>query len=218
MSKPAPNRNTLYAQTFVDALVRAGLKAVCIAPGSRSTPLTLAFAMNEDVQVYSHLDERSCAFFALGLAMASRKPVAMVCTSGTAAANFFPAIIEANMSRVPLLVLTADRPHELRHSGANQTIDQVKLYGDHVLWSVDMALPEENPPAVAIRNVQTMAARAYATANGHMEWRRKGVVHLNFPFRKPSGACGGGGGYFDRTSTRVVPEILKSASANCFNR
>ncbi len=179
------NPNTFYAETFVDALARAGLEAVCIAPGSRSTPLTLAFAKHDRIKKYTHLDERSAAFFALGMAMASDKPVAMVCTSGTAAANFFPAIIEANMSRVPLLVLTADRPHELRHSGANQTIDQVKLYGDHVLWSVDMALPEHNPPEVAVRNLRTMAARALATADGRMEFRRKGVVHLNFPFRKP---------------------------------
>ncbi|MEO0562944.1 MAG: thiamine pyrophosphate-binding protein, partial [Chloroflexota bacterium] len=146
MPQPAPNRNTFYAQAFVCALARSGLDAVCIAPGSRSTPLTLAFAEREanegDVRVHSHLDERSASFFALGMAMASDKPVAMVCTSGTAAANFHPAVIEAYMSRVPLLVLTADRPHELRHSGANQTIDQVKMYGDHVLWAVDMALPE----------------------------------------------------------------------------
>lgn len=189
MPQPAPNRNTFYAQTFVDALVRSGLDAVCIAPGSRSTPLTLAFAERErevgDVKVYSHLDERSAGFFALGLSMASDRPTALVCTSGTATANFFPAIIEANMSCVPLIVLTADRPHELRHSGANQTIDQVKLYGDHVLWFVDMALPEAAPPAVAVRNVRTTAARAVATAMGRMAWRRKGVVHLNFPFRKP---------------------------------
>jgi 2-succinyl-5-enolpyruvyl-6-hydroxy-3-cyclohexene-1-carboxylate synthase len=189
MPQPAPHRNTFYAQTFVDALVRSGLDAVCIAPGSRSTPLTLAFAERErevgDVTVYSHLDERSAGFFALGMSIASGKPTALVCTSGTAAANFFPAIIEANMSCVPLIVLTADRPPELRHSGANQTIDQVKLYGDHVLGFVDMALPEANPPAVAVRNVRTTAARAVATAMGHMEWRRKGVVHLNFPFRKP---------------------------------
>lgn len=181
----APNRNIYYAQTFVDALAETGLTAVCIAPGSRSTPLTLAFAAHDHISVYSHLDERSAGFFALGMAMARNQPVALVCTSGTAAANFYPAIIEANMAQVPLLVLTADRPHELRHSGANQTIDQIKMYGDHVLWSVDMALPESNAPAVAVRNLRVTAARAYATADGQMQFRRKGVVHLNFPFRKP---------------------------------
>ncbi|MBZ0303491.1 MAG: 2-succinyl-5-enolpyruvyl-6-hydroxy-3-cyclohexene-1-carboxylic-acid synthase, partial [Anaerolineae bacterium] len=166
---------------FVEELARAGLKAVCIAPGSRSTPLTLAFARHGGIKIYTHLDERSAGFFALGLALASDEPVALVCTSGTAAANFFPAIVEAHMSRVPLLVLTTDRPPELRHSGANQTIDQVKMYGDFVLWSVDAALPEANPPAIAIRNLRTLAARAYAKANGI----RKGVVHINLPFRKP---------------------------------
>ena len=120
-------------------------------------------------------------FFALGLALASDESVALVCSSGTAGANMYPAIIEAHQSRVPLIVLTADRPHELRHSGANQTIDQIKMFGDYALWFVDMQLPEANPPAIAIRNLRTTANRAYAKANG----LRKGVVHLNFPFRKP---------------------------------
>jgi 2-succinyl-5-enolpyruvyl-6-hydroxy-3-cyclohexene-1-carboxylate synthase len=175
------NRNVLWTDVLVDELARAGLKAVCIAPGSRSTPLTLAFARHGGIRIYTHLDERSAAFFALGLALASGEPVALVCTSGTAAANFFPAIVEAHMSRVPLIVLTADRPHELRDSGSNQTVDQIKLYGDYALWSVDAALPEAKPPALAIRNLRTLAARAYAKANGI----RKGVVHINLPFRKP---------------------------------
>lgn len=175
------NRNTIWSQIFVDELARAGLKQVCIAPGSRSTSLTLAFAQHPHIQVYTHLDERSAAFFALGLALASDEPAALLCTSGTAAANFFPAIVEAHESHVPLLVITSDRPAELRHSGANQTIDQVKLYGDYALWSVDAALPEADPPAIAVRNLRTLAARAIAKANGH----RKGVVHINMPFRKP---------------------------------
>lgn len=175
------NRTTVWSKIFVDELIRCGVSTVCIAPGSRSTPLTLAFAENPNVQIYSHLDERSAAFFALGLALADDKPVAVVCTSGTATANFYPAIIEAHQSNIPLLVLTTDRPPELRHSGANQTIDQIKMYGDQVLWSVEVALPEADPPDVAIRNLRTLACRAYATANGLV----KGVVHLNFPFRKP---------------------------------
>ncbi len=175
------NPNTLWATTFVNSLAQSGLTAVSIAPGSRSTPLTLAFHAHPDIRVYRHLDERSAGFFALGMALASDRPAALVCTSGTAVANFLPAIIEAKMSHVPLLILTADRPPELRHSGANQTIDQIKIYGDQVLWSVDAALPEPNPPAVALRNLQTLAARAYATANGIT----KGPVHINFPFRKP---------------------------------
>lgn len=175
------NPNLLYAARFVQGLAESGLTHVCIAPGSRSTPLTLAFDAHPEIEVSLHLDERCAAFYALGIALATDAPVAMLCTSGSAAANFFPALIEAMMSQVPLLVLTADRPHELRHSGANQTIDQVKLYGDNVLWSVDAPLPVANAPDVALRNMQTLAARAYATANGI----RKGPVHVNFPFRKP---------------------------------
>jgi 2-succinyl-5-enolpyruvyl-6-hydroxy-3-cyclohexene-1-carboxylate synthase len=175
------NPNTVWSATFVDQLAKSGLTAVIISPGSRSTPLTLAFHAHLDITVHLHLDERSAGFFALGMALATDKPVALVCTSGTAVANFFPAIIEARMSQVPLLILTADRPHELRHSGANQTIDQVKIYGDQVLWSVDAALPHDDAPEVAMRNLQTLAARAYATANG----LTKGPVHINLPFRKP---------------------------------
>jgi 2-succinyl-5-enolpyruvyl-6-hydroxy-3-cyclohexene-1-carboxylate synthase len=177
----APNRNILWTRVFVDELARGGLEAVCIAPGSRSTPLVIAFAEHPGIKVYSHIDERSASFFALGLALASGKPVALVCSSGTAAANFYPAIIEARYSGVPLLVLTADRPPELRGSGANQTIDQIKLYGDHVLWSVDVALPEAQVPDLAIRNLRGLAARALDTALG----MPKGPVHLNLPFRKP---------------------------------
>ncbi|HEX6385694.1 MAG TPA: 2-succinyl-5-enolpyruvyl-6-hydroxy-3-cyclohexene-1-carboxylic-acid synthase [Anaerolineae bacterium] len=175
------NPNIAWATIFVEELARGGLKAVCIAPGSRSTPLALAFDAHPAIQVYLHLDERSAAFFALGQALAADAPVALVCTSGTAAANFYPAIIEARMSQAPLLLLTADRPPELRQSGANQTIDQVKLFGDQVLWFVDVALAEADAPPVARRNLRTLAARALATANGLV----KGPVHLNFPFRKP---------------------------------
>lgn len=180
----APNRNIFWAKTFVDELARCGLEAVCIAPGSRSTPLVIAFAENPHIKVYSHIDERSAAFFALGMALATDKPVAVLCSSGTATANFHPAVIEARYANVPLLVLTADRSHEMRDSGANQTIDQVKMFGTHVLWAYDVALPEANPPAVAVRNLRTLADRAYAKANGVMGLE-KGPVHLNFPFRKP---------------------------------
>lgn len=175
------NASLLYAETLVHALAGAGLRDVCIAPGSRSTPLTLAFDAHSDVKVHLHLDERSAGFYALGLAMATDRPVALVCTSGTAAVEFHPAVVEAQMSNVPLLVLTADRPPELRHSGANQTIDQVKMYGSHVLWAVDVGLPEADPPGVALRNLRTAAARALAVADGLV----KGPVHLNLPFRKP---------------------------------
>lgn len=176
-----PNPNTQYANAFVDALVAAGLKRVCVAPGSRHTPLVLALARHRgDIDIYSCLDERSAAFFALGLAIGAGEPAALVCTSGSAAANFFPAIVEAHQSRLPLIVLTADRPHELRGSGANQTIDQVKLYGDYAELFVDAPLPEADPPPIVIRHLRTLAARAVATAKN-----RPGVVHINFPFRKP---------------------------------
>ncbi len=173
----APNRNLLWASIVVDELARSGLRAVCIAPGSRSTPLTVAFAQHPGIKVYPHLDERSAAFFALGIALKTDQPVALVCTSGTALAKFFPAVIEAHELQVPLIILTGDRPPELRDSGANQTIDQVKLYGGYALWSVDMALPEADPDPLVIRYLRTTAARAYATANG----LRKGVVHSEPP-------------------------------------
>ncbi len=175
------NSNLLLSDLFVDALAKGGLRHVCIAPGSRSTPLALAFAAHPDVRIHMHLDERSAGFFALGLALASDAPVAMLCTSGSAAANFLPAIVEAHESQVPLLVLTADRPPELRGSGANQTMDQLKLFGNHVLWFAEMPLPEMTVPALVQRHVRSMAARAIAIANGSP----KGPAHLNFPFRKP---------------------------------
>ena len=175
------NPNTHWAAILVDELARGGLQAVCLAPGSRSTPLALAFAAQPAVRLYRHLDERSAGFFALGLAMASGRPVALVCTSGTAAANFFPAIIEAYHAHIPLLVLTADRPPELRQSGANQTIDQIKMYGDQVRWAVEAPVPQPDAPPVVLRHLRPLAARALATAAGPPA----GPVHINLPFRKP---------------------------------
>jgi len=175
------NPNLFTAQIIVNSLADAGLTAVIISPGSRSTPLVLAFHNHPDIDVHVHMDERSAGFFALGMALETDAPVALLCSSGTAVSNYLPAIIEAKMSHVPLLVLTADRPPELRHSGANQTIDQVKIYGNQVLWSVDMPLPESDPSETVIHNLAATAHRAYAIANGIV----KGAVHLNFPFRKP---------------------------------
>ena len=175
------NPNTHWASVFVDELARGGLQAVCLAPGSRSTPLALAFAAQPAIRLYRHLDERSAGFFALGLALATGRPVALLCTSGTAAANFHPAVIEAYYAAVPLLVLTADRPPELRDSGANQTIDQVKMFGDHVRWAVDAPVPQAGVPDVVLRHLRTLAARALAAADGPP----RGPVHVNLPFRKP---------------------------------
>ncbi|SDC59418.1 2-succinyl-5-enolpyruvyl-6-hydroxy-3-cyclohexene-1-carboxylic-acid synthase [Natrinema hispanicum] len=175
----APNRATLWGRILADELAKGGLEAVCIAPGSRSTPLTVAFADHPDIDVYSHLDERSAAYFALGRARRTGEPTALVCTSGTAAANFHPAVMEADQARVPLLVLTADRPPELRDSGANQTVDQVKLYGDAVRWYTE--LPEPEADERKVRSLRTSAARALSETTGVPP----GPVHCNCPFRKP---------------------------------
>ncbi|PCR90132.1 2-succinyl-5-enolpyruvyl-6-hydroxy-3-cyclohexene-1-carboxylic-acid synthase [Natrinema ejinorense] len=175
----APNRATLWGRVLVDELAKHGLEGVCIAPGSRSTPLTVAFAEHPTIDVYSHLDERSAAYFALGRARRTGEPTAVVCTSGTAAANFHPAVMEADQARVPLLVLTADRPPELRDSGANQTVDQVKLYGDAVRWYTE--LPEPEPDERKVRRLRTTAARALSETTGEPP----GPVHCNCPFRKP---------------------------------
>jgi 2-succinyl-5-enolpyruvyl-6-hydroxy-3-cyclohexene-1-carboxylate synthase len=164
---------------FVDELARVGIRHVCVCPGSRSTPLAIKLAQHSDIKVWMHLDERSAAYFGLGLACALRAPVGLVATSGTAAANFLPAIVEAFLARVPLVVLTADRPHELRDVGAPQTIDQLRLYGQHVKWFFDLPEPELRPDHV--RLVRTLAARAVATAVAEPA----GPVHLNWPFREP---------------------------------
>jgi 2-succinyl-5-enolpyruvyl-6-hydroxy-3-cyclohexene-1-carboxylate synthase len=168
-----------YAAAFVEEMRRSGVRHVCVSPGSRSTPLALAIANNAGLKTWIHIDERCSAFFALGIARASNEPVAIVCTSGTAAANFFPAVVEARSAGVPLLVLTADRPPELRDVGAAQTIDQNRLYGAHSKWFVEVALPDANPEMT--RYVRALASRAVAVATESPA----GPVHLNFPFREP---------------------------------
>jgi len=175
------NRNILWATILVDELGRAGVRHAVIAPGSRSTPLAIAFSRQDAITIHSVIDERAAAFFGLGIGKASGIPAVVVCTSGTAAANFFPAIVEASMSNVPLIVMTADRPHELRDSGANQTIDQVKLYGGYVRWFVDVAPPHANPEDKTLRYLRTTVDRAVAYSQG----ANGGPVHLNVPFEKP---------------------------------
>jgi 2-succinyl-5-enolpyruvyl-6-hydroxy-3-cyclohexene-1-carboxylate synthase len=170
---------TEYTAAFVDELARTGITEVVISPGSRSTPMALLMAEHPNIQVHMIIDERSAGFFALGMAKSKRLPVALLCTSGTAAANYLPAIVEAYYSRVPLLILTADRPHELRDVGAPQAIDQIHLYGKYAKWFVDMALPEDSEEM--IRYVRTIAERASAIA----QTPPVGPVHLNFPFREP---------------------------------
>ncbi|MCA1690549.1 MAG: 2-succinyl-5-enolpyruvyl-6-hydroxy-3-cyclohexene-1-carboxylic-acid synthase, partial [Actinobacteria bacterium] len=175
----SPTDTHVLLAAFVDELVRCGMTDACTSPGSRCTPLVLALAREPRLRAHSHVDERCAGFFALGLAKATGRPVAVTCTSGTAAANLLPAVIEAHEARVPLIVLTADRPPELRDVGAGQTIDQLKLYGDAVRWFVEVGTHEADPGRV--RWLRGLACRAYWTAAGD----RAGPVHLNWPLREP---------------------------------
>jgi 2-succinyl-5-enolpyruvyl-6-hydroxy-3-cyclohexene-1-carboxylate synthase len=169
----------LGLRAFCDELARCGLREACTSPGSRSTPLVLSLAREPRIRATSHLDERSGAFFALGLAKTSGRPVALACTSGTAAANYVPAVIEAREARVPLLVLTTDRPPELRELGAGQTIDQVKLYGSAAKWYLEV---DEHPATPErMRWLRQLACRAFWTSLDG----RPGPVHLNFALREP---------------------------------
>ena len=170
--------STACARTLVDEFARAGLTHAVLAPGSRSAPLALALADDTRIHLHVHLDERSAAFFALGTAKASGRPVLVLCTSGTAAAHFHPAVLEADHSRVPLIVCTADRPAELRHTGAPQTTDQVHLYSGAVRFFAD--IPADGDPA-ARAAWRPIAARLWAEAAGPPA----GPVHLNIAFREP---------------------------------
>jgi 2-succinyl-5-enolpyruvyl-6-hydroxy-3-cyclohexene-1-carboxylate synthase len=169
----------LLLRAFCDELARCGMQHACTSPGSRCTPIVLSLVREPRFRSWSHLDERCAAFFALGAAKRSGRPVAVTCTSGTAAANLFPAVVEARHARVPLIVLTADRPAELREVGAGQTIDQLKLYGDSVKWFVEVGVDTATPES--LRWIRTLACRAYWTA-AHGP---PGPVHLNFPLREP---------------------------------
>jgi 2-succinyl-5-enolpyruvyl-6-hydroxy-3-cyclohexene-1-carboxylate synthase len=175
----APNVNTLWAQVMVDEFARSGLKAVVISPGSRSAPLVFQFNEHPSIEDYSVVDERSAGFFALGLARSLRTPVALLCTSGTAAANYFPAICEADRAGVPLLVLTADRLRDEHECGAQQVMEQDHLYGVHVRWYQRLAQPEAS--ADRLSYLRSITARAIQKTRS--PWA--GPVHLNVPFRKP---------------------------------
>lgn len=171
--------NTLVGALVIEVLARLGVDLIVTAPGSRSTALTLAAANNQKIDSIAILDERSAGFFALGAAKASGKPVALICTSGTAAANFYPAIIEAQISNVPLIVLTCDRPFELRNCSAGQVIDQIKLYGDNVNAFYEIGLPENTDSY--FNYLRQTLVHTVTEACGI----NKGPVHLNFSFREP---------------------------------
>ena len=173
------NTNTVWASILAETLKRLGLTTAIICPGSRSTPLAVAFAQQDQIDTIPVLDERSAAFFALGIARATGQPVILVCTSGTAGANFYPAVIEARESRVPLLVLTADRPPELRDCHSGQTIDQQKLYGNYPNWYAELAVPSLE-----------IGMLSYLRQTIVHAWEQSlfpvpGPVHLNLPFRDP---------------------------------
>ncbi len=164
---------------MVDELARCGAEHAVACPGSRNAPILLALAEESRIRTWSVLDERSAAFFALGVAKTSGRPVVLTCTSGTAAANFLPALVEAREARVPLIVLTADRPPELREVGAGQSIDQIKLYGTAAKWFVEVG--NLQPGRESGVHHRALACRAWATARGG----RPGPVHLNLPLREP---------------------------------
>jgi 2-succinyl-5-enolpyruvyl-6-hydroxy-3-cyclohexene-1-carboxylate synthase len=180
------NPSTAFATVFADELIRCGLREVVLAPGSRSAPLAMALhercAADGPLRLHVRIDERTAAFLALGLAKASGRPAAVLCTSGSAAANFHPAVIEADESGVPLLLLTADRPPELRGTGANQTIDQLHLYGGAVRWSADVGVPEARPGMTGYW--RSLACRAWVAAAG-AAGGFPGPVQVNLPLRDP---------------------------------
>lgn len=168
-----------WASIIAETLARLGLTAAAICPGSRSGLLAVAFARHPQIEAIPILDERSAAFFALGLAKRSGKPVALICTSGTAGANFYPAVIEASESGIPLLILTADRPPELRHCRAGQAIDQQKLFGTYPRWQAELALPSTEPREW--RYLRQTILQAWLRS----QFPHPGTVHLNCPFRDP---------------------------------
>jgi 2-succinyl-5-enolpyruvyl-6-hydroxy-3-cyclohexene-1-carboxylate synthase len=169
----------LLLRALCDELGRCGVEHACTSPGSRNAPIVISLVREPRIRCWSHIDERCAGFFAVGAAKASDRPVAVTCTSGTAAANLAPAVIEAFQARVPLIALTADRPAELRDVGAGQAIDQLKLYGDAVKWFCEVSPPDAS--VASLRWIRQLACRAYWTATQG----RPGPVHLNLPLREP---------------------------------
>ena len=173
------NRNYFWADIFINSLLDADIRHIVISPGSRNTSLTLAAVDNKEIKAISIIDERGAGFFALGLARSINKPVALMCTSGTATAEYYPAIIEAFQQRVPLIVCTADRPDYLVDTGANQTIRQTNIYKNHIRFFADFGLP--SPTAKAVQSYRKKIRQGLYTAM----YDNRGPVHFNFPFEKP---------------------------------
>jgi len=171
--------NYTWGLSIVHAYVLSGVQHAVISPGSRSTPLTLACERHPDMKTWVQVDERSAAFFALGLAIKSRKPVILVCTSGSAVANWFPAVVEANHSEISLILLSADRPAELQNCGANQTIDQKLFFGSHV--RAFHGLDEPSVDVLQTTDLSQIVAESISESQGTLS----GPVHLNIPFREP---------------------------------
>ncbi len=178
MLNKSPNINILWARLIVEELIRHGIDYFCIAPGSRSAPLAIAVSENPKAQTMVHFDERGLAFHALGYTAATKKPAVVITTSGTAAANLFPGIIEASKKKLPMIILTADRPPELRSTGANQSIDQIKIFGEYVRFYFDMPCPT---PSISPKMVLTTMDQAIFRSQGEIP----GPVHLNCMFRDP---------------------------------
>lgn len=177
--KKSINRNFFWADLFVNQLCEFGIKHVCISPGSRNTPLTLAFAQNKKFKKYIHVDERSSGFFALGVAKSIKSTVVLLTTSGTAAAELFPAIIEAEIQRIPLIICTSDRPAYLRNTGANQTINQDNIYSNHIKHFIDFGLP-----VLTTNKLNSFINKVCSGINIAIN-KNPGPVHFNFPFKKP---------------------------------
>ena len=178
MNRDTPRANRLWAYLIVEELLRCGVGFFCVAPGSRSTPLVAALAANEKARSLIHFDERGTAFATLGYARATGRPAAWITTSGTAVANGLPAVVEAATDGVPMILLTADRPPELRQTGANQTIDQPDIFGDYVRWRFDLPAPDPGiDPAMVLTTVDQAAYRAGRAPQG--------PVHVNLMFREP---------------------------------
>ncbi len=189
----AANINYLWANLLIEEFVRNGVEYFCCAPGSRSAPLAVAVAENKRAKSFVHFDERGLAFHALGYVCATRKPAVLICTSGTAVANFLPAVIEASKKKLPLIVLSADRPPELRQTGAMQTIDQVNIFGSYVRWQTDLPCPTE---AIKPQFVLTTVDQAVFRCKGELP----GPVHINCMFREPLAA----------TPKKISKEYLQS--------